>query len=118
MGTHVWAMKLQEAWELKWRILIGKCMSWLGDGSYSDDGARAHYFYSGRLQVDRNVLLDNNGYASIGGLSEYVGSQRFGTQYQFRSNGQLKGGPLPVDLAANARSLGAHVIECDTDRFC
>ena len=60
------------------------------------------------------MLLDNNGYASIGGLSEYVGSQRFGTQYQFRSNGQLKGGPLPVDLAANARSLGAHVIECDT----
>lgn len=60
------------------------------------------------------VLLDNNGFASIGGLSEYVGSQRFGTQYRYRSNGQLKGGPLPVDLAANARSLGAHVIECDT----
>ena len=60
------------------------------------------------------VLLDNNGFASIGGLSEYVGSQRFGTQYRYRSNGQLNGGPLPVDLAANARSLGAHVIECDT----
>lgn len=60
------------------------------------------------------MLLDNNGFASIGGLSEYVGSQRFGTQYRFRSNGQLKGDPLPVDLAANARSLGAHVIECDT----
>ncbi|MBX2819025.1 MAG: 3D-(3,5/4)-trihydroxycyclohexane-1,2-dione acylhydrolase (decyclizing) [Rhodothermaceae bacterium] len=60
------------------------------------------------------VLLDNSGFASIGGLSEYVGSQRFGTQYKYRSNGQLNGGPLPVDLAANARSLGAHVIECDT----
>ena len=60
------------------------------------------------------MLLDNSGYASIGGLSEYVGSQRFGTQYKYRSNGQLKGGPLPVDLAANARSLGAHVIECET----
>ena len=60
------------------------------------------------------VLLDNSGFASIGGLSEYVGSQRFGTQYKYRSNGHLNGGPLPVDLAANARSLGAHVIECDT----
>ena len=60
------------------------------------------------------VLLDNSGFASIGGLSEYVGSQRFGTQYKYRNNGHLDGGPLPVDLAANARSLGAHVIECDT----
>ena len=62
------------------------------------------------------VLLNNNGYASIGGLSEYVGSQRFGTRYLYRNqeNGQLDGKTLPVDLAANARSLGAHVIECDT----
>ena len=62
------------------------------------------------------VLLNNNGYASIGGLSEYVGSQRFGTKYRFRNpeTGQLNGTTLPVDFAANARSLGAHVITCDT----
>ena len=62
------------------------------------------------------LLLNNHGYASIGGLSEAVGSQRFGTQYRFRSNGGQKfdGPPLPIDLATNARSLGAHVIECKT----
>jgi 3D-(3,5/4)-trihydroxycyclohexane-1,2-dione acylhydrolase (decyclizing) len=56
------------------------------------------------------VLVDNGGYASIGRLSESVGSQRFGTAYRFRAaSGRLDGGPLPVDLAANAASLGAAV---------
>ena len=58
------------------------------------------------------VLVQNHGFHSIGSLSEGLGSQRFGTSYQFRgSDGRLEGGFLPVDLAANARSLGAHVIE-------
>jgi 3D-(3,5/4)-trihydroxycyclohexane-1,2-dione acylhydrolase (decyclizing) len=58
------------------------------------------------------VLVQNHGFHSIGSLSEGLGSQRFGTSYQFRgSDGRLDGGHLPVDLAANARSLGAHVIE-------
>ncbi len=59
------------------------------------------------------VLLNNNGFASIGGLSESVGSKRFGTRYRYRNekSGQLDGDVLPVDFAANARSLGAHVIE-------
>ncbi len=58
------------------------------------------------------VLLDNHGFASIGGLSESVGSAGFGTEYRYRdpNSGQLDGDVLPVDLAANARSLGAHVI--------
>jgi 3D-(3,5/4)-trihydroxycyclohexane-1,2-dione acylhydrolase (decyclizing) len=56
------------------------------------------------------VLVDNAGYASIGALSESVGSQRFGTAYRYRgTSGRLDGGPLPVDLAANAASLGANV---------
>ncbi|GAA2008125.1 3D-(3,5/4)-trihydroxycyclohexane-1,2-dione acylhydrolase (decyclizing) [Catenulispora subtropica] len=56
------------------------------------------------------VLVDNGGFASIGRLSESLGAQRFGTAYRFRSaSGRLDGGPLPVDLAANAASLGARV---------
>jgi 3D-(3,5/4)-trihydroxycyclohexane-1,2-dione acylhydrolase (decyclizing) len=57
------------------------------------------------------VLVDNAGFASIGALSESVGSQRFGTAYRYRDpdSGRLDGGPLPVDLAANAASLGADV---------
>jgi 3D-(3,5/4)-trihydroxycyclohexane-1,2-dione acylhydrolase (decyclizing) len=59
------------------------------------------------------VLLDNHGFASIGGLSSSLGSAGFGTYYKFRDDesGQLTGDDLPVDLAANARSLGAYVIE-------
>jgi 3D-(3,5/4)-trihydroxycyclohexane-1,2-dione acylhydrolase (decyclizing) len=57
------------------------------------------------------VLVDNHGFASIGSLSESVGSQRFGTAYRFRrpGSGRLDGEVLPVDLAANAASLGAEV---------
>jgi 3D-(3,5/4)-trihydroxycyclohexane-1,2-dione acylhydrolase (decyclizing) len=60
------------------------------------------------------VLLVNHGFASIGGLSESIGSARFGTRYRSRNpqTGQLDGDTLPMDLAMNARSLGATVIEC------
>jgi len=59
------------------------------------------------------ILLNNDGFGSIGGLSESIGSQRFGTKYRFRdeTTGQLSGETLPVNFAMNARSLGAHVIE-------
>jgi 3D-(3,5/4)-trihydroxycyclohexane-1,2-dione acylhydrolase (decyclizing) len=57
------------------------------------------------------VLLDSQGFASIGGLSRAVGSAGFGTNYRYRNpaTGGLDGPPLPVDLAANAESLGAVV---------
>src|SRR5216684_4392771 len=67
------------------------------------------------------VLFDNDGYKSIGSLSRSLGQDGFGTRYAYPSNGVLPGDTagaelrtLPVDLAANARSLGAHVIECKT----
>ncbi len=66
------------------------------------------------------VLIDNRGFASIGALSETLGSQRFGTSYRYRNpeSGLLDGGNLPVDLAANAESLGADVLRTHTiDEF-
>ncbi len=62
------------------------------------------------------VLLQNNGYASIGALSESLGVQRYGTKYRYRSaeSGRLDGGVLPVDLAANAASLGVIVYSAKT----
>ncbi len=62
------------------------------------------------------LLLNNHGYASIGGLSASVGSAGFGTRYLFRNtdDGTLSGDYLPIDFAANARSLGAYVIEANT----
>jgi 3D-(3,5/4)-trihydroxycyclohexane-1,2-dione acylhydrolase (decyclizing) len=59
------------------------------------------------------ILLNNNGFGSIGALSQSIGSQRFGTKYRYRNieSGQLIGDVLPVNFAQNARSLGAYVIE-------
>ncbi|MDX2430915.1 MAG: 3D-(3,5/4)-trihydroxycyclohexane-1,2-dione acylhydrolase (decyclizing), partial [Bacteroides sp.] len=57
------------------------------------------------------ILINNKGFASIGGLSKAIGDEGFGTNYKFRnsSSGQLDGEDLPVDLATNAESLGAKV---------
>lgn len=59
------------------------------------------------------ILLNNNGFGSIGNLSQSVGSERFGTRYRYRDHdtGQLSGSILPVNFALNARSLGAGVYE-------
>jgi 3D-(3,5/4)-trihydroxycyclohexane-1,2-dione acylhydrolase (decyclizing) len=50
------------------------------------------------------VLLDSSGYASIGGLSRSIGSGGFGTQFEY---------DVPIDLAANAESLGAVVFRAN-----
>ncbi|MFC0033953.1 3D-(3,5/4)-trihydroxycyclohexane-1,2-dione acylhydrolase (decyclizing) [Micromonospora chaiyaphumensis] len=55
------------------------------------------------------VLVDNAGFASIGRLSESVGAHRLGTAYVDRT-----GEPLPIDLGANAASLGADLIRVST----
>ena len=62
------------------------------------------------------VIVQNHGFASIGSLSESLGSQRFGTYYRYRNpdTGLLDGGILPVDLATNAESLGADVLRVKT----
>ncbi len=65
------------------------------------------------------ILIDNDGYKSIGALSRSLGQGGFGTRYLYPQEGVLPDDRfgddverLPVDLAANARSLGANVIEC------
>jgi 3D-(3,5/4)-trihydroxycyclohexane-1,2-dione acylhydrolase (decyclizing) len=67
------------------------------------------------------VLVDNHGFSSIGSLARSVGIDGFGTQYRYRRNGSLgldsEHSPapyLPVDLAANAESLGARVFRAAT----
>jgi 3D-(3,5/4)-trihydroxycyclohexane-1,2-dione acylhydrolase (decyclizing) len=66
------------------------------------------------------ILMDNKGFKSIGALSRSLGSQGFGTRYVFPENNRLpddtadSAKTLPVDLAANSKSLGAYVIECET----
>jgi 3D-(3,5/4)-trihydroxycyclohexane-1,2-dione acylhydrolase (decyclizing) len=62
------------------------------------------------------VLIQNHGYASIGSLSESLGSQRFGTAYReldAATHSFDAGAKLPIDLAANAASLGVRVIRVE-----
>ncbi len=62
------------------------------------------------------VLHDNHGFSSIGGLSQAVGSNGFGTDFRHRrqESGQLDGEWLSIDYLANATSLGAHAIRART----
>jgi len=87
----------------------------VGDGSYLMMAQEIVTAVQERLAITI-VLLDNQGFASIGGLSEAVGSGGFGTRYRARnpSSGELDGAALPVDLAANAESLGARVWRANT----
>jgi 3D-(3,5/4)-trihydroxycyclohexane-1,2-dione acylhydrolase (decyclizing) len=87
----------------------------VGDGSYLMMAQEIVTAVAERLKLTI-VLVQNHGFASIGALSESVGSQRFGTSYRYRDprTGQLDGDLLPVDLAANAASLGAEVMTTRT----
>jgi 3D-(3,5/4)-trihydroxycyclohexane-1,2-dione acylhydrolase (decyclizing) len=82
----------------------------VGDGSYLMMATELVTAVQEGLKVIV-VLVQNHGFASIGALSESLGSQRFGTRYRYRSeNGRLDGEKLPIDLAANAASLGVQVV--------
>jgi 3D-(3,5/4)-trihydroxycyclohexane-1,2-dione acylhydrolase (decyclizing) len=83
----------------------------VGDGSYLMMATEIVTAVAEHVKLNI-VLVDNRGFASIGALSESLGSQRFGTSYRYRNpdTGLLDGGVLPVDLAANAASLGADVL--------
>jgi 3D-(3,5/4)-trihydroxycyclohexane-1,2-dione acylhydrolase (decyclizing) len=75
----------------------------VGDGSWlMMPGEVATAVQEGvRLTV---ILIDNGGFASIGGLSRSLGSDGFGTAY-----------PIRADLAANAASLGAIAVRAGSE---
>ncbi|MEW2485065.1 3D-(3,5/4)-trihydroxycyclohexane-1,2-dione acylhydrolase (decyclizing) [Streptomyces sp. NPDC048411] len=86
----------------------------VGDGTYLMNPTEIVTAVQENLPI-KVVVLQNHGYASIGGLSETVGGERFGTAYRHRSaDGSFTGPPLPVDLAANAASLGMRVLRAKT----
>ncbi|WP_433469515.1 3D-(3,5/4)-trihydroxycyclohexane-1,2-dione acylhydrolase (decyclizing) [Spirillospora sp. CA-128828] len=87
----------------------------VGDGSYLMMATEIVTAIAEHLKLTI-VLVQNHGFASIGALSETVGAGRFGTAYRYRNTetGLLDGGILPVDLAANAASLGADVLHAAT----
>jgi 3D-(3,5/4)-trihydroxycyclohexane-1,2-dione acylhydrolase (decyclizing) len=86
----------------------------VGDGSYLMMPGELVTAVQERLKLTV-VLVDNHGFNSIGSLSRSLGLQGFGTQYRFVDGDRPAldgdGDPpptLPLDLAANAASLGAH----------
>jgi 3D-(3,5/4)-trihydroxycyclohexane-1,2-dione acylhydrolase (decyclizing) len=87
----------------------------VGDGSYLMMNSELVTAIQEGIKINV-VLIQNHGFQSIGELSESVGSQRFGTRYRFRNpaTGRLDGDNLPVDLAANAASLGCDVLRTQT----
>ncbi|UFQ15743.1 MULTISPECIES: 3D-(3,5/4)-trihydroxycyclohexane-1,2-dione acylhydrolase (decyclizing) [Streptomyces] len=88
----------------------------VGDGTYLMNPTEIVTAVQENVPI-KVVVLQNHGYASIGGLSQSVGGERFGTDYRFRAaDGSYSQGPLPVDLAANAASLGMRVLRAKTVR--
>jgi 3D-(3,5/4)-trihydroxycyclohexane-1,2-dione acylhydrolase (decyclizing) len=99
----------------------------VGDGSYLMLPGELVTAVAERIPVVL-VLVDNGGYASIGALSRSIGSAGFGTHCRRPLDGALPldspdgstladpsaSEALPIDLAANAESLGARVIRTKT----
>src|SRR3954452_5750792 len=93
----------------------------VGDGSYLMLPGELVTAVAERIPIVL-VLVDNHGYASIGALSRSVGGAGFGTHYATADGSAVPVDapdgagplepvqPLPVDLAANAESLGLKVI--------
>jgi 3D-(3,5/4)-trihydroxycyclohexane-1,2-dione acylhydrolase (decyclizing) len=91
----------------------------VGDGSYLMKAQELVTAVQENIKVIV-VLVQNHGFASIGELSETLGCQRFGTWYRYRNEDsqRLDGDILPVDLAANAASLGVRVLRAgNIDEF-
>jgi len=87
----------------------------VGDGSYLMLNTELVTAVSEGIKIIV-IIIQNHGYASIGHLSETVGSERFGTKYRAydRQAQDFQGEQvLPVDLAANARSYGIETIEIE-----
>ncbi|WP_022917340.1 3D-(3,5/4)-trihydroxycyclohexane-1,2-dione acylhydrolase (decyclizing) [Ruania albidiflava] len=85
----------------------GEVVAIVGDGTYQMMPGELATLAQEGLKVIVVVLV-NHGFASIGALSESVGSQRFGTTYRRReeTTGLLSGEYVGVDFVANARSYG------------
>ncbi|MEW2065478.1 thiamine pyrophosphate-dependent enzyme [Streptomyces sp. NPDC007346] len=105
-GTHRPTNGLQKPPRPVWALV--------GDGTYLMNPTEIVTAVQENLPL-KLLILQNHGYASIGGLSEAVGGERFGTAYRHRdAEGGFTGPPLPVDLAANAASLGLRVLRATT----
>jgi 3D-(3,5/4)-trihydroxycyclohexane-1,2-dione acylhydrolase (decyclizing) len=82
----------------------------LGDGSYLMLSQEIVTAVQEGVKITL-VLNDNHGFGCIHNLQRASGGRSFGNEFRRRQSGsgRLDGTSLPVDYAANARSLGAKV---------
>jgi 3D-(3,5/4)-trihydroxycyclohexane-1,2-dione acylhydrolase (decyclizing) len=82
----------------------------LGDGSYLMLNHEIVTAVQEGLKITV-VLTDNHGFGCIHNLQRACGGRSFGNEFRRRAGPRrrLVGEPVPVDYAANARSLGAQV---------
>ncbi|MCC6615861.1 MAG: 3D-(3,5/4)-trihydroxycyclohexane-1,2-dione acylhydrolase (decyclizing) [Anaerolineae bacterium] len=82
----------------------------VGDGSFLMMSSEIVTMVQEQLKVTI-IVLDNHGFASIGGLSKSVGSDGFGTKYRYRTDSEaLDGETLPIDFAKLCEGMGAYTL--------
>lgn len=80
------------------------CM--IGDGTFMMNPADLVLVTQERLKVIF-VLIDNNGFSSVGRVSEQVGSEGYGCHYRYRTqSGRYDGETISLDLPKVAEGLG------------
>jgi 3D-(3,5/4)-trihydroxycyclohexane-1,2-dione acylhydrolase (decyclizing) len=103
---------------LGWRLAQpdrGRVVVVIGDGTYLMAPTELVTAAQERLDVTVVVLV-NGGYQSIHGLQRSSTGESFGNEFRMRDDtGLLAGDPVPIDYAANARSLGATAFDADDE---
>jgi 3D-(3,5/4)-trihydroxycyclohexane-1,2-dione acylhydrolase (decyclizing) len=85
----------------------------VGDGSYLMMAQEIVTSLQEGLKLNI-ILVDNYGFASIGGLSRSLGNEGMGTEYRYAANGRYTGDAIQVDYRANAESLGAWSVRANS----
>jgi len=84
----------------------------VGDGSYLMMAQELVTSLQEGLKLNV-ILVDNHGFASIGGLSRSLGNEGMGTDYRYAKNGRYEGDTIQIDFRANAESLGAWAVRAN-----
>ncbi|MGH2764109.1 MAG: 3D-(3,5/4)-trihydroxycyclohexane-1,2-dione acylhydrolase (decyclizing) [Thermoleophilaceae bacterium] len=92
----------------------GEVYAVIGDGTYLMAPSELATAVQEGLKVTV-VLVVNHGYQSIHGLQTGTVGESFGNEFRHREGDRLSGAYLPLDFAANARSLGCAVFEAGNE---
>jgi 3D-(3,5/4)-trihydroxycyclohexane-1,2-dione acylhydrolase (decyclizing) len=85
----------------------------VGDGSYLMMAQELVTSLQEGLKLNI-ILVDNQGFASIGGLSRSLGNEGMGTEYRYAKDGRYSGDAISIDYRANAESLGAWSVKANS----